>query len=102
MVARPSPGKLWPARRASLYSRGVGERIVRVFHLSDLHMRSADGPQRERARLEAPFRWRVLGEKWDRNLAELRADGIPFDLVVFTGDLADWVTPPTTRARATS
>lgn len=52
-------------------------------------MRSVDGPQKDRARLEEPSRWRVLGEPWKRNLADLQADGTPVDLVVFTGDLAD-------------
>jgi hypothetical protein len=68
----------------------VGGRGVRVFHISDLHMRSVDGPQADRARLEAASRWRVLGETWEANLAELRKDGVPFDLVVFTGDRGDW------------
>jgi len=71
----------------------VGGRGVRVLHISDLHMRSVEGPQAERARLEAAFRWRVLGETWTANLAELRNDGVPFDLVVFTGDLGDWGHP---------
>jgi WD40 repeat protein len=71
----------------------VEGRRLRVFHISDLHMRSVEGPQAERARLEAAFRWRVLGEKWAANLAELRRDGVPFDLVVFTGDLGDWGHP---------
>jgi predicted phosphodiesterase len=61
-----------------------------VLHISDLHMRSADGPQADRAKGEAAFRWRVLGEKWKTNLAELRKDAGDFDLVVFTGDLGDW------------
>jgi tetratricopeptide (TPR) repeat protein len=62
-----------------------------VFHISDLHMRSAatGGPQKDRARLEADSRWRVLGEKWMDNLAALRKDGVSFDLVAFTGDLGD-------------
>jgi hypothetical protein len=81
------------ARTATRYDGRVGGRSVRVFHVSDLHMRSVNGPQRERARREATFRWRVLGEKWQENLAELRKDGVPFDLVVFTGDLADWGHP---------
>lgn len=72
-----------------MYSGEVG-RTVRVFHLSDLHGRSKDGPQGERARREAPLRWRVIRGEWDRNLAALREDGRPVDLVVFTGDLADW------------
>jgi predicted MPP superfamily phosphohydrolase len=63
---------------------------LRLFHISDLHMRSVDGPQAPRARMEAAFRWQVLGERWEANLAELRTDGVPFDLVVFTGDLGDW------------
>lgn len=53
-------------------------------------MRSVDGPQGERARLEAASRWRVLGASWTANLAEIRKDGTPVDLVVFTGDLGDW------------
>ena len=56
-------------------------------------MRSVHGPQAERARLEAASRWRVLGAKWTANLAELRRDGGPIDLVVFTGDLGDWGHP---------
>ena len=65
-------------------------RTVRIFHISDLHARGAGGPQGERARREAPMRWRVLRKEWDQNLEELRADGRPVDLVAFTGDLADW------------
>jgi hypothetical protein len=61
--------------------------------MSDLHMRSLDGPQAERARLEGVFRWRVLGKQWEDNLAELRNDRVPFDLAVFTGDLGDWGPP---------
>lgn len=52
-------------------------------------MRSVDGPQAERAQLEAASRWRVLGAKWEANLAEIRSIGV-VDLVVFTGDLGDW------------
>jgi predicted MPP superfamily phosphohydrolase len=65
-------------------------RTVRVFHISDLHGRSEDGPQGERARREAPLRWRVIRKEWDKNLAALREEGRPVDLVVFTGDLGDW------------
>jgi len=65
-------------------------RTVRIFHISDLHGRSEDGPQGERARREAPLRWRVIREEWDKNLAALREAGRPVDLVVFTGDLGDW------------
>ncbi|HWO18301.1 MAG TPA: PQQ-binding-like beta-propeller repeat protein [Kofleriaceae bacterium] len=71
----------------------MGGRSVRVLHISDLHMRTGDGPQAKRARLEAASRWRVLGEKWTANLEELREGGVPFDLVVFTGDLGDWGHP---------
>ena len=56
-------------------------------------MRSVDGPQAERARLEGAFRWRVLGQQWEANLADLRDDLVPFDLAVFTGDLGDWGHP---------
>jgi 3',5'-cyclic AMP phosphodiesterase CpdA len=65
-------------------------RIVRVVHLSDLHGRGADGPQGARARREAPFRYRVTRDEWDKNLAAIQEDGRPVDLVVFTGDLGDW------------
>lgn len=68
----------------------MATRCVRVFHISDLHMRSVDGPQAERARLEAASRWRVLGAKWAANLAAIRKDGTAAELVVFTGDLGDW------------
>jgi len=65
-------------------------RTVRIFHISDLHGRSEDGPQGERAQREAPLRWRVIREEWDKNLAALREAGRLVDLVVFTGDLGDW------------
>jgi WD40 repeat protein len=56
-------------------------------------MRSVDDPQAGPAQRDAASRWRVLGKAWEDNLAELRKDGVPFDLVVFTGDLADRGTP---------
>lgn len=55
---------------------------ITILPLSDLHER---GPhEKEQAR-----RWRVLGDVWRSNLAELRNEG-PVDLVCFTGDLANW------------
>jgi tetratricopeptide (TPR) repeat protein/predicted MPP superfamily phosphohydrolase len=66
---------------------------LRILHISDLHGRSATGPQGQRARREAPFRERVIGEAWNANLQELREDGVKFDLVAFTGDLGDWGDP---------
>ncbi|HZF11210.1 MAG TPA: metallophosphoesterase [Thermoanaerobaculia bacterium] len=55
---------------------------LRLLHVSDLHERGS--------REQEPWRRRrVLGEAWDRNLAELLQDG-PIDLVCFTGDAADW------------
>jgi predicted MPP superfamily phosphohydrolase len=63
-------------------------RNLRILHISDLHMRSMDGPQSRRAGLEAAQRWRVLGPKWEENLNEL-CDERPFDIVAFTGDLGD-------------
>lgn len=65
-------------------------RRVRIFHISDLHARSANGPQAERAKIEAPFRRRVIGKAWEENLKQLQEHGAPVDLVVFTGDLGDW------------
>ena len=53
---------------------------LRILHLSDLHIgkeRPEDGWRVER----------VMGEAWNRNLADIRRDG-PIDLVCFTGDLA--------------
>ena len=53
---------------------------LRILHLSDLHIgkeRPEDGWRVER----------VMGEAWDRNLADIRRDG-PIDLICFTGDLA--------------
>ncbi|WP_437942820.1 metallophosphoesterase family protein [Sorangium sp. So ce341] len=50
--------------------------------MSDLHVR---GPRET----EAWRRRRVLGEAWERNLDDLVKDGIPIDLVCFTGDVAD-------------
>ncbi|KYG10933.1 hypothetical protein BE21_58480, partial [Sorangium cellulosum] len=58
------------------------EHRLRVLHISDLHVR---GPRET----EAWRRRRVLGEAWERNLDDLVKDGIPIDLVCFTGDVAD-------------
>lgn len=55
---------------------------IRILHLSDLHARG----DRER---EAWRRRRVLSESFWRNLDELQEDG-EFDVLCFTGDLADW------------
>ena len=55
---------------------------IRLLHLSDLHER---GPREA----EPWRRRRVLGDAWERNLAALLQDG-PFDMVLFTGDAADW------------
>ncbi|MBP8806152.1 MAG: metallophosphoesterase [Kofleriaceae bacterium] len=77
----------------SLHPREAAPRLgrtLRILHISDLHARSADGPQKERARRDAAGRWRVLGAEWERNLDALRDDGVPIDVVTFTGDLGDW------------
>jgi WD40 repeat protein/predicted MPP superfamily phosphohydrolase len=58
--------------------------VLRILHISDLHAR---GPR------EAKRVWKrddVLGDPWRRNLDDLAADGRPFDIVAFTGDVADW------------
>jgi len=89
LVSGKRPSQLW-VREQTRYDGVVGGRSFRVFHISDLHMRSVDGPQADRARLEAASRWRVLGEKWSANLSAIREDGGPIDLVVFTGDLGEW------------
>ena len=65
---------------------------LRIMHVSDLHDRGARETERWRRR-------RVLGEAWDRNLAELLQDG-PIDLVCFTGDAADWGTDDEYEATA--
>jgi DNA repair exonuclease SbcCD nuclease subunit len=62
------------------------EHRLRVLHISDLHVR---GPRET----EGWRRRRVLGGAWDRNLDHLVKDGIPIDLVCFTGDVADHGTP---------
>lgn len=53
---------------------------LRILHLSDLHIGKEHGDDLWRVE-------RVMGEAWERNLAEIRRDG-PIDLVCFTGDLA--------------
>ncbi|WP_437493492.1 metallophosphoesterase [Sorangium sp. So ce1014] len=62
------------------------EHRLRVLHISDLHVR---GPRET----EGWRRRRVLGEAWERNLDDLVEDGIPIDLVCFTGDVANHGTP---------
>lgn len=59
--------------------------LLRILHISDLH---ESGPHEG----EPWRRRRVLGEAWDRNIAELLQDG-PVDLVCFTGDAANWGLP---------
>jgi WD40 repeat protein/predicted MPP superfamily phosphohydrolase len=57
---------------------------LRILHISDLHAR---GPR------EAKRVWKrddVLGDPWRRNLEDVAADGRAFDIVAFTGDVADW------------
>jgi WD40 repeat protein len=66
------PGYAWPVT------------ALRILHISDLHARGA------REARKAWKRSQVLGDAWRRNLDELATDGRPFDLVVFTGDVADW------------
>jgi DNA repair exonuclease SbcCD nuclease subunit len=58
------------------------EHRLRVLHISDLHVR---GPRET----EGWRRRRVLGDVWERDLDDLVKDGIPIDLVCFTGDAAD-------------
>lgn len=60
---------------------------LRIFHISDLHARGArDGKRAYKHKI-------VLGDAWRRNLDELSKDGRAFDLVVFTGDVADFGLP---------
>lgn len=54
---------------------------VRILHISDFHAR-------EKRETESWRRRRVTGPAWNQILGELRQDGV--DLVVFTGDAADW------------
>jgi hypothetical protein len=65
----------------------TGERTIRLLHVSDLHARGRRDGRR------AWKRSQVLGDAWRRNLDDLVADGRPFDLVAFTGDIADWGLP---------
>lgn len=66
-------------------AQGSGSYRLRILHISDLHER---GP-----REKEPWRKRrMFGDAWERNLAELVQDG-PFDLICFTGDVADWGQP---------
>ena len=58
---------------------------IRVLHISDLHERA--GRENEPWR-----RRRVLGEAWLRHLDELAGEA-PLDIVLFTGDAADWGQP---------
>gem|GEM_PF-6606495 len=58
---------------------------LRILHISDLHARGNRETTNWRRR-------QVLGGAWERNLAELSADG-NFDFVFFTGDVADWGKP---------
>ncbi len=84
----------WPvAFHGQMHSEaGPSTHKIRVLHLSDLHERQGPvgNPEVARKRGGEAFRRRlVLGEAWERNLAEVRSDG-PVDLVCFTGDVADW------------
>lgn len=67
---------------------------IRILHISDIHFRSPDGDipewRREQVLREQWRREHVLGEKWEANLGDITADGVPFDLVCLTGDIADW------------
>src|SRR6476660_8160974 len=58
----------------------MSETLLTLLHVSDLHDR---GPREK----DTWRRRRVLGEAWERNLDEIRAEG-PLDLVCFTGDAA--------------
>ena len=64
-----------------------GAQRIRILHISDLHARGARDQRR------AWKRTQVLGDAWRRNLDELTADGQGFELVAFTGDVADWGLP---------
>jgi hypothetical protein len=64
--------------------RATDMHTLRIFHISDLHARGARDHKRTHKREM------VLGDAWQRNLDDLSDDGRAFDLVVFTGDIADW------------
>ncbi len=55
---------------------------IRILHISDFHARGSRDKEPWRRR-------RVLGDAWERNLDEMVGDH-PVDLVLFTGDAADW------------
>ena len=58
---------------------------LRILHISDLHERA--GRENEPWR-----RRRVLGDPWLRHIDELSTEA-PLDVVLFTGDAADWGQP---------
>ena len=67
---------------------------LRVLHLSDLHERvSLDWmPEERKTRIlnSGADRHRVLGPALDERLKSIAKERPPVDLLVFTGDLADW------------
>jgi formylglycine-generating enzyme required for sulfatase activity/predicted MPP superfamily phosphohydrolase len=91
--SRPAPELApVPSARPATTTRRAGHSL-RILHLSDLHERVALGwmePARKRTiRYQAAGRLRVVGDP----LIEVLRGLPPVDLVVFTGDLADWGLP---------
>ncbi len=71
----------WTGAPGSPNLSGMSEHRLRILHVSDLH---GVDPAADR---DPWGRALVLGEEWEKNLAEIAAGG-RIDLVCFTGDLA--------------
>ncbi|MDM0071652.1 metallophosphoesterase [Variovorax sp. J31P207] len=75
---------------------------LKILHISDAHFRSANVVLADAAKTaqridqvnrEAWERERVLGVSWQSNIKNLIDSGDRPDIIVFTGDLADWGLP---------
>lgn len=95
VAVRASATSRMPARNAPPpFNMAARLHRVRILHVSDIHFPYADATsppnRRDSVRIQRPRMGLVTGEKWRENLHEILRDGIPFDLVCVTGDIADW------------
>jgi calcineurin-like phosphoesterase family protein len=71
----------------------TGSKCLRILHLSDLHERvlleTMNEHRQSLIRIGLPKRYRVLGDSLKNTLSQI-AKKQPFDIVCFTGDVADW------------